>query len=198
MRHARAARAWKTCRSLAARRRRTPHSSPEGCHRAPRTERAATSAAGMSRAASIPRPARQIGGTAGRRASAPMSSSTQTKTTQWDYLVPGTHRESVSVSVIPVEDLAAGDPHLTTSPLSERPSRVAGEGPSLVGRRSTSGAGESAHSCPRLAPAPLAALPSRQLTAPALVRQEICVPARPHVGLAWSQPDLHDGRLMAF
>ena len=98
----------------------------------------------------------------------------------------------------PVEDLAAGDPHLTTSPLSDSASRVAGEGPSLVGRRSTSGAGESAHSCPRLAPAPLAALPSRQLTAPALVRQEICVPARPHVGLAWSQPDLHDGRLMAF
>ena len=46
------------------------------------TERAATSAAGRSRAASIPRPARQIGGTDGRRASAPMSSSTQTKTTQ--------------------------------------------------------------------------------------------------------------------
>ena len=75
---------------------------------------------------------------------------------------------------------------------------LTGEGPSPVARRSTSGAGESARSCPRLAPAPLAALPLRQLTAPAPVWQEICVPDAPHVGLAWSQRDLHDGRLMAF
>ena len=99
---------------------------------------------------------------------------------------------------IPVEDLASGDPRPTTSPLSDRASRHARKGPSPVARRSTSGAGESARSCPRLAPAPLAALPSRQLTAPAPVWQEICVPDAPHVGLAWSQRDLHDGRLMAF
>ena len=58
-------------------------------------------------------------------------------------------------------------------PRSERASRHARKGPSLVGRRSTSGAGESARFCPRLAPAPLAALPSRQLTAPAPAWQEI-------------------------
>ena len=36
--------------------------------------------------------------------------------------------------LLPVEDLASGDPRPTTSPLSDRASRHARKGPSLVGR----------------------------------------------------------------